>query len=135
MLRRPRAVRRSFVETVVDAGGDEQRWMLLQDDDTLGSYVADVLLASDAPDRQAIWLLSQPRAGARVLRHRRDRRALAGYLLQSSTDSATSSRCERPAAVNRLVLVRGVVLVVMVAPGGGVTIFCDRRPDVDAPEE
>jgi len=43
LLRRPRAVRRSFVETVVDGGGDEQRWMLLQDDDTRHSYVAEVL--------------------------------------------------------------------------------------------
>jgi hypothetical protein len=43
MLRRPRAVRRSYVEIVVDGGGDEQRWMLLQDDDTRHSYVAEVL--------------------------------------------------------------------------------------------
>jgi hypothetical protein len=43
MLRRPRAVRRSFVETVVDGGGDEERWMLLQDDETRRSYVADVI--------------------------------------------------------------------------------------------
>jgi len=60
ILRRPRAVRRAFVETVVDAGGDEERWMLLQDDDTRQSYVRDVLGAEDQPDRQAIWLLSQP---------------------------------------------------------------------------
>jgi hypothetical protein len=62
MLRRPRAVRRSFVETVADAGGDEERWMLLQDDETRASYVRDVLSAEDEPDRQALWLLSQPRA-------------------------------------------------------------------------
>ena len=43
LLRRPRAVRRSFLETVVDGEGDEQRWMLLQDDDTRHSYVAEVL--------------------------------------------------------------------------------------------
>ena len=43
ILRRPRAVRRDFVETVVDGGGDEERWMLLQDDDTRHSYVREVL--------------------------------------------------------------------------------------------
>jgi hypothetical protein len=62
ILRRPRAVRRSFVAAIVDGGGSEERWMLLQDDDTRRTYVADVLPAEDAPDRQAIWLLSQPRA-------------------------------------------------------------------------
>jgi hypothetical protein len=62
MLRRPRAVRRSFVETVVDAGGDEERWMLLQNDDTRSSYVRDVVSAEAEPDRQAVWLLGQPRA-------------------------------------------------------------------------
>ena len=36
--------------------------MLLQDDDTRHTYVADVLSAGDKPDRQAIWLLSQPRS-------------------------------------------------------------------------
>jgi hypothetical protein len=61
MLRRPRAVRRSFVETVVDAGGDEERWMLLQDDATRSTYIDDVLSAESSPDRRAIWLLSQPR--------------------------------------------------------------------------
>jgi hypothetical protein len=60
MLRRPRAIRRSFVQTVVDGGGDEERWMLLQDDDTRRSYVSDVLSVEDPPDRQAIWLLLQP---------------------------------------------------------------------------
>ncbi len=58
ILRRPRAVRRSFVETVVDAGGDEERWMLLQDDDTRQSYVRDVLRGEDL---QASWLLGQAR--------------------------------------------------------------------------
>jgi hypothetical protein len=62
MLRRPRAVRRSFVETVVDAHGDEERWMLLQDDDTRSSYVRDVLSGGAEPDHQAVWLLGQPRA-------------------------------------------------------------------------
>jgi hypothetical protein len=62
ILRRPRAIRRSFVDTVVDGGGDEQRWMLLQDDDTRSSFVRDVLSAEPEPDRQAIWLLSQPQA-------------------------------------------------------------------------
>jgi hypothetical protein len=61
MLKRPRAVRRDFVETVIDGGGDQERWMLLQDDDTRGTYVAEVLAHEAAPDRQAIWLLGQPR--------------------------------------------------------------------------
>jgi hypothetical protein len=62
ILRRPRAVRRSFVETVIDGGGDEERWMLLQDEDTRSSYVRDVLSAADELDRQAAWLLAQPLA-------------------------------------------------------------------------
>ena len=61
ILRRPRAVRRDFVETVVDGGGDQERWMLLQNDDTRRSYVREVLEAEPKPDRQAIWLLGQPR--------------------------------------------------------------------------
>jgi hypothetical protein len=60
ILRRPRAVRRSFVEAVVDAGGDQERWMLLQEDDTRRSYVTEVLEREAEPDRQAIWLLGQP---------------------------------------------------------------------------
>ena len=36
--------------------------MLLQDDATRQSYVADVLSREEQPDRQAIWLLGQPRA-------------------------------------------------------------------------
>ncbi len=46
LLRCPRAVRRSFVEDVLDAGGglaEQQRWLLLQDDAVRESYVADVL--------------------------------------------------------------------------------------------
>src|SRR5262249_31257397 len=62
LLKRPREVRRSFVEDVIEGGGDEQRWMLLQDKRTRDSYVADVLEAADRPDRQAIWLLRQPDA-------------------------------------------------------------------------
>jgi hypothetical protein len=51
LLRQPRAVRRSFVLEVIDAGGgpaQQQRWMLLQADGVRRSYVADVL---DAPPR------------------------------------------------------------------------------------
>ena len=62
MLRRPRAVRRDFVETVIDGGGDQERWMLLQDDETRRSYVTEVLEQAPTLDRQAIWLLGQPRA-------------------------------------------------------------------------
>ena len=39
--------------------------MLLQDDETRRSYVAEVLEREDEPDRQAIWLLGQPQAGPR----------------------------------------------------------------------
>ena len=60
LLRRPRAVRRSFVEEVIEGRADEQRWMLLQDKRTRDSYVAEVLEAASEPDRQAIWLLRQP---------------------------------------------------------------------------
>src|SRR3954452_8067001 len=57
LLRRPRKVRRSFVEDVIDGGMSEERWMLLQDKRTRDSYVADV-----EPDRQSRWLLGQPDA-------------------------------------------------------------------------
>jgi hypothetical protein len=46
LLRQPRAVRRSFVEHVIDAGEDPnaaERWMLGQSDTVRASYVADVL--------------------------------------------------------------------------------------------
>jgi len=61
LLRRPKHVRRDFLQTVVDGGADEQRWMLLQDDATRHTYVAEVLEREDEPDRQAIWLLGQAR--------------------------------------------------------------------------
>jgi hypothetical protein len=61
MLRRPRAVRRDYLEQVIDGGADQERWMLLQDDDTRTSYVEDVLEVVAEPDRRAIWLLLQPR--------------------------------------------------------------------------
>jgi hypothetical protein len=61
ILKRPRAIRRSFAETVIDRGGDQERWMLLQDDETRRSYVTEVLGREAEPDRQAIWLLGQPR--------------------------------------------------------------------------
>jgi hypothetical protein len=57
LLQRPRKVRRSFVEDVIDGGMSEERWMLLQDKPTRDSYVADV-----QPDRQSRWLLGQPDA-------------------------------------------------------------------------
>jgi hypothetical protein len=60
LLRRPRDVRRSFVEEVIEGGADEQRWMLLQDKRTRDSYVAEVLEEASDPDRQAMWLLRQP---------------------------------------------------------------------------
>jgi hypothetical protein len=62
LLRRPRDVRRSFLEEVVDNGGHEERWMLLQDAETRESYVEEVLLAAAEPDRRAAWLLRQPDA-------------------------------------------------------------------------
>jgi hypothetical protein len=62
LLRRSRAVRRSFVDHVIDRGGGtaaQRRWMLEQDDAVRGSYVADVLERAREPDREAIWLLCQ----------------------------------------------------------------------------
>jgi hypothetical protein len=62
LLRRSRAVRRSFVEQVIDRGAgaaDQRRWMLEQDDDVRDSYVAEVLERAPEPDREAIWLLCQ----------------------------------------------------------------------------
>src|SRR5688572_1267818 len=62
LLRRPRAVRTSFVEQVIDRGGSaaaQRRWMLEQDDDVRESYVSEVLEQSREPDREAIWLLFQ----------------------------------------------------------------------------
>jgi hypothetical protein len=61
MLRRPRELRRDYVAKVVDGHGDAERWMLIQDDATRGSYVAEVLENEPEPDRQAIWLLGQAR--------------------------------------------------------------------------
>jgi hypothetical protein len=46
LLRQPRAVRRSFVERVIDADGDPnaaERWMLGQNEKVRKSYVAEVL--------------------------------------------------------------------------------------------
>jgi hypothetical protein len=59
LLRRPRAVRRAFLEEVVEGGVHEERWMLLRDRETRESYVSEVLEAAKEPDRQAIWLLGQ----------------------------------------------------------------------------
>lgn len=52
LLRRPRAVRRSFVAEVVDPGGTrrlQERWLLLQDAVTRESFVADVIDATSSP--------------------------------------------------------------------------------------
>ena len=65
ILGRPREVRRSFLQDVVEEGGDQERWMLLQHDEVCRSYVDEVLAVEATPDRQTIWLLRQPR-GVRV---------------------------------------------------------------------
>jgi hypothetical protein len=57
LLRRPKAVRRSFLATVIDDGGDEERWMLLADDATRSSYLDEV-----GADAQTRWILGQPEA-------------------------------------------------------------------------
>jgi hypothetical protein len=65
LLRRPRAVRRSFVAEVLDRGAgavEQRRWMLEQGDAVRESYVAEVLAGARDPDREAIWLLRQDRA-------------------------------------------------------------------------
>jgi hypothetical protein len=62
LLRRPRDVRRSFLEDVIEDGGHEERWMLLADRETRESYVREVLEEAEPPDRQAIWLLRQAEA-------------------------------------------------------------------------
>jgi len=61
ILRRPRELRRSFLEEVIDGGDDQERWMLLQHDEVCLSYVEEVLERQDDPDRRAMWLLRQPR--------------------------------------------------------------------------
>jgi len=61
MLRRPRELRRSYLREVVEGGEDQERWMLLQHDEVCRSFVEEVLSVAPAPDRQAIWLLRQPR--------------------------------------------------------------------------
>jgi hypothetical protein len=64
MLVQPRAVRRSYVEQVLDRPADpdaQMRWMLGQPDAVRRSYVRDVLAHDpDAPPEQA-WMLKQPR--------------------------------------------------------------------------
>lgn len=61
MLARPRELRRSFLHEVVEGGGDQERWMLLQSDEVCRSFADEVLSQQATPDRQAIWLLRQPR--------------------------------------------------------------------------
>lgn len=49
LLRRPREVRRSFAEEVIDAGGSrrqQERWLLLQDKATRESFVTEVIDAT-----------------------------------------------------------------------------------------
>jgi hypothetical protein len=51
LLRRPRAVRRSFALEVIDAGGTrrlQERWLLLQEDAVRESYVAEVIDATSS---------------------------------------------------------------------------------------
>ena len=51
LLEQPRAVRRSFVEHVIDTGGSrraQERWLLLADEPVRRSFVEQVL---DAPGR------------------------------------------------------------------------------------
>jgi hypothetical protein len=65
LLRRSRAVRRSFVERVIDRGAgpaEQRRWMLEQDHEVRSSYIAEVLERGPEPDREAIWLLRQDAA-------------------------------------------------------------------------
>jgi hypothetical protein len=65
LLRRPRSVRRSFVEQVLDRGATaavQRRWMLAQDDAVRESFIESVLEQAPEPDREAIWLLRQDRA-------------------------------------------------------------------------
>jgi hypothetical protein len=53
LLRRPRAVRRSFAYEVIDAGGtrvQQERWLLLQEDAVRESYVAEVIDATSSFD-------------------------------------------------------------------------------------
>jgi hypothetical protein len=52
LLRRPREVRRSFVDEVIDRGGTrrlQERWLLLQDEPTRMSFVAEVIDATSSP--------------------------------------------------------------------------------------
>ncbi|HEX4692117.1 MAG TPA: hypothetical protein VH276_15585 [Solirubrobacteraceae bacterium] len=47
LLRQPRTIRRSFVDRVIDADGDDpnaaERWMLGQNEKVRKSYIAEVL--------------------------------------------------------------------------------------------
>lgn len=67
MLHQPKAVRRSYVERVMDrpAGVSEDRaqtsWMLRQGEDVRSSYVTHVLRKKgEEPSAQVLWMLSQP---------------------------------------------------------------------------
>lgn len=67
MLGQPRAVRRSYVERVVDKPEHlseedaQQRWMLAQEDPVRHSYIRDVLLKRPvAPPPEHVWMLRNP---------------------------------------------------------------------------
>ncbi|MBJ7329598.1 MAG: hypothetical protein JHC95_06855 [Solirubrobacteraceae bacterium] len=63
MLRLPRAVRRSFVAEVIDAGAGrrgQERWLLSQSDEVCRSYADDVLARTPGGDPAEAWLLRQP---------------------------------------------------------------------------
>ena len=64
MLAQPRAIRRSYVEAVVDRPEDphaQERWMLLQTDAVRLSYVKDVLAHHHEAPRELAWMLKQSR--------------------------------------------------------------------------
>jgi hypothetical protein len=64
MLGRPRDVRRSYVEAVVDRPDDpsaQERWMLMQTDAVRLSYVEDVLAHDPASPPELAWMLRQSR--------------------------------------------------------------------------
>jgi hypothetical protein len=64
MLAQPRAVRRSYVEVVLERPDDphaQERWMLLQTDAVRLSYVKNVLAHDHAAPPERAWMLKQSR--------------------------------------------------------------------------
>jgi hypothetical protein len=64
MLAQPRAVRRSFVEQVLDRPDDphaQMRWMLGQKDAVRLSYLERVLAHDDSAPPEHAWMLKQPK--------------------------------------------------------------------------